>query len=329
MMTRALGAWPRIIATGLAMLPVLVLGIVVLTTLGHSLAALSQPRDLLGPDLISPFVRATNIQYGLQGPLWGSLLVTVVALLFALPPSLAMAVIVSEMRVPILSDVLSAVLGALAGIPPIIYAVGAFFLVQSFMAPKFAGVDISDLRLKALLEGLPTFNQIILPQQMPNSTLLGGALLGLLIVPLMTPLIDDALRAVPVELKQASFALGASHWYTLVHVSLFWAIPGIVAATTLGMLVALGEVVIPYFVIGGAVNPIHVTSPLWNVFDRTPPLTSTGVSLVGGVAGDIEGIRDQAISVAYATGLLLLVFALAIMGLEQIVLRRLRGRLHP
>ena len=328
-MTRALSAWPRIVATGLAMLPVLALGIVIVTTLVHSLAALSQPRDLLGADLVSPFIRVTNIQYGLQGPLWGTFLVTLVALAFALPASLAMAVVASEMRVPLLSDALTAIVGALAGIPPIIYAVGALFLAQSFMAPKFAGYDITDMRLKALLQGIPTFNQTLLPQQMPNSTLLGGALLGVLIVPLMTPLIDDALRAVPAELKQASFALGASHWYTLLHVSLFWALPGIVAATTLGMLVAVGEVVIPYFVIGSAVNPIHVTSPLWNVFDRTPPLTSTGVSLIGGVGGDSEGIRDQAISVAYTTGLLLLIFALAIMGLEQIVQRRLRGRLHP
>jgi ABC-type phosphate transport system permease subunit len=325
-----LAGWPTVVATGLAMLPILALVAIILSTLVNSLAAFARPAELFGPDLISPFVRTEGVQYGMQGPVWGSLLVTFVAITLALPVSLAMALIASEMRVPLLSNALSAIVGALAGIPPVIYAFGAIFLVQSFMAPKFAADSISDIRLKAVLQGRPTFAPTELPLQFPNnSTLLGGVLLGLLIIPLMTPLIDDAMHAVPNELKQASLALGAGYWYTLLRVSLPWALPGIAAATTLGMLVALGEVVIPYFVIGGALNPIHVTSPLWDVFDRTPPLTSTGASLVGGVGGEGEGIRDQAIAVSYATALLLLAFAIGIMGFEQILQRRLRARLHP
>jgi phosphate transport system permease protein len=312
------------------MLPILALGAIIASTLANSLAAFARPAELLGPDLISPFVRTEGVRYGLQGPVWGSVLVTLVAITLALPASLAMALVASEMRVPLLSDALSAIVGVLGGIPPVIYAFGAIFLVHTFMGPKFGGDGLSDIRLKAVLQGRPTFLPQELPLEFPNnSTLLGGLLLGLLIVPLMTPLIDDALRAVPSDLKQASLALGAGYWYTLLRVSLPWALPGIAAATSLGMLVALGEVVIPIFVIGGALNPIHVTSPLWDVFDRTPPLTSAGASLVGGVGGEEEGIRTQAVAVSYATALLLLAFAFGIMGFEQLLQRRLRARLHP
>jgi phosphate transport system permease protein len=319
------------VATILAMLPVMALVVIVTSTLARSLPAFRELglSGLAAADLVSPLARATNVTYGLQAPLWGSILVTAVAVGLALPAALALALVATEFRVPLVSDALSGILGTLAGIPPIIYALGAFFLVQTFMAPKFAAVELSDLRLKAVLQGLPTFRQIALPQQMPNSTLLGGVLLALLIVPLMTPLVDDALRAVPVELKYASFALGAGRWHTLLHVTFPWALPGIVAATSLGILVALGEVVIPFFVIGGAVNPIHLTNPLWDVIDHTPPLTSTGASLIGGVGGEGEGIKDLAIAVSYATGVLLLLLAVSIMAVEQLLQRYLRRRLNP
>src|SRR5262249_24174422 len=160
--TSRLQAWPRFVATCLAILPVLALALIVTTTTARSLAPLAQigVADLPGPDLISPFVRATNVMYGLQGPVWGTVLVPPVAVGLALPAALAMAICATELRIPVLSNALSGVLGTLAGIPPIIYALGAFFLVQTFMAPKFSAVEINDPRLKAVLQGLPTFSQI-------------------------------------------------------------------------------------------------------------------------------------------------------------------------
>jgi phosphate transport system permease protein len=150
-------------------------------------------------------------------------------------------------------------------------------------------------------------------------------MLAMLIVPFMTPLLDDALRSVPADLKRGSLALGATRWYTLRRIVFPAAMPGIVSAVTLGTLVAVGEVVIPSFVLGGAENLATMPLPLWDVFRRTPALTSWSASQMGGLGGEAEGTQSLAVSVSFAAGLLLLALAAAIMGLEQLLLRRLRG----
>ena len=96
------------------------------------------------------------------------------------------------------------------------------------MAPKFAAADIADQHVQAAILGEPIAGFSLLPTAgVPNSTFLGGVMLALLIVPFMTPLVDDAIRGVPADLKRGSFALGASRWYTLRRVVLPNAMPGI------------------------------------------------------------------------------------------------------
>ena len=85
-----------------------------------------------------------------------------------------------------------------------------------------------------------------------NSVLLAGIVLALLAIPFMAPLIEDALRNVPNEPKQASLALGAGRWYTLVHITLPHALAGIVSAVRLGVLKVLGDLMIALFVVGYA-----------------------------------------------------------------------------
>ena len=89
----------------------------------------------------------------------------------------------------------------------------------------------------------------------------------------------------------------------------------------------MGEVIIPYFVLGGAENLARMANPLWDVFRATPALTSWGASQMGGLSSEADSPAALAVSVSFASALLLLVLAFGIMGLEQVVLQRWRRNL--
>jgi phosphate transport system permease protein len=157
-----------------------------------------------------------------------------------------------------------------------------------------------------------------------GSTLLGGIVLALLIIPFMTPLILDAIRNIPQNQKEASLALGATRWFTLRRIILPSAAPGIIAAVSLGLLKACGDVVISAWTIG-FVKDNGLPNPLWDIFERNAPLTSTGAGLVGGLYGAVAQPGPTA-SAANFAALLLLVFAFAIMGIANLTRKWLSRR---
>ncbi len=269
--------------------------------------------------------------YGLVPTLWGTFLAVVIAITIALPVSLAMVVFSSEFPLVFLGRGMRGILGLLSGIPPIVYALASGVLVRVFMIPNFTGGFLFETLCAVELGLYP-------PEEFPpwpwgpgglpwgwgdpNSTLLGGIMLALLIIPFVAPLIHDAIETVPHGLKEASFALGANRWHTLKKVTLPLALSGIIAATALGSLKAMGDVLIAGWVIGW--EPGTMPDPLWDVLERTTTLTATGAGLAGIHSPPVA--VDTADSVAYFTGLLLLVMAFAIMGLTTLLQRRFKKR---
>jgi ABC-type phosphate transport system permease subunit len=304
------------------------LGLVVLSAVVQSLRALVDIglAGLFGPELISAFLGTGKETYGLLGPISGTLLVGAISLSLALPASLALAIFATELPRATISRILDGILSTLAGIPPIAYALMGVFFMEVVMRPKFGGWDLPSEEAKSAALGWTTWNQGLFPVGMPNSTLLGGMLIGLLIQPFMTPLIVDALRSVPGELREGSYALGAGRWYTLTRVVLPGALPGIISAATLGTLKAIGDVTIAYFVIGTATFALRVPSPPIDIFAKTPPLASAAAGLMGGIGGDTAGAKPDAISVANFAGLMLILLAFAIMSLATRLERSLRRR---
>ena len=149
-------------------------------------------------------------------------------------------------------------------------------------------------------------------------------MVGLFLIPFMTPLLDDALQGVPRSLREASLSLGANVWNTLKSVTIPYAFPGIMNALLLGILTALGESIIVWFCIGfGTSNLPH---PQFDVLQRAAPLTSAIVGLLGGgsratVVGPIGN------SVASFAGLLLLIMAFAILALTFYLQGRIKKRI--
>ncbi|MCL0064159.1 ABC transporter permease subunit [Dehalococcoidia bacterium] len=320
------------------MLPLLILGLVpvlALLLIVHNLVEKSLLAiDMVGlSELFSTEFRdgafiAGPVHYGLLPALWTTFLAVVVAVAIALPASLAIAVFASEFPSGLLGRGLRGLLGMLAGIPPIVYALTAGIFTRLFMIPKFCSGfrSVGDLAALGIhpgdcpIPGLPPINPGMLPwaQGTPNSILLGGFVLALLVIPFMAPFIDDALRNVPFELKEASLSLGANRWHTLKKVTLPLALPGIISATAVGALKATGDVMIALLVIGRAVPGLP--TPLWDVLEMSAPLTSIGPTLVRDAAPVTHA------PVAHFAGLLLLVIAFAIMGVATLLQRRLRRR---
>ena len=321
------------------MLPLLILGLVpvlALLLIVHNLVEKSLLAiDMVGlSELFSTEFRdgafiAGPVHYGLLPALWTTFLAAVIAVAIALPASLAIAVFASEFPSGLLGRGLRGLLGMLAGIPPIVYALTAGIFTRLFMIPKFcSGFLRPPITPEALgispenwpPPGLPPITSGTFPWHLggPNSILLGGFMLALLVIPFMAPFIDDALRNVPFELKEASLSLGANRWHTLKKVTLPLALPGIISATAVGALKATGDVMIALLVIGRAVPGLP--TPLWDVLEVSAPLTSIGPTLVRDTAPVTHA------PVAHFAGLLLLVIAFAIMGVATLLQRRLRRR---
>jgi phosphate transport system permease protein len=260
-------------------------------------------------------------QYGLLPALWGSCMVAVLALLFAFPVALCMSIFASEFSLGGLGRWMEGLLSMFAGIPPVIYSLLSIFVIRSFILPKFCGEGLPEEYLMSL-PGIPTWNAGMLPRE--QSALLGGIFLSLLIIPFMAPLILDAIRSAPGSLKEASYGLGATRWFTLLHVTLPASLSGIVAAISLGILKSIGDVIISAWTIGYIKDGMPV--PIFDVFERVAPLTSTGAGLLNGLKPGGQVAEAGQGAVAYFAALLLLILAFLILGVMNLIQHSLQRR---
>lgn len=165
--------------------------------------------------------------FGILPLIWGSLMVTLGAILWSAPVGVAVAIYLAEVASPGLRSVLKPTIEILAGIPSVVFG---FFgmVVLGPLLQRFLGIPT----------GLCALNASIL--------------LGIMALPTIVSLSEDALSAVPVSLKEASLALGATHWQTIRYVSLPVASGGITSAVILGVGRALGETMTVLMVAGNA-----------------------------------------------------------------------------
>ena len=275
--------------------------------------------------------------YGLFPAVAGTILVTGIAMLLALPVSLAMAIISTEFPMGPVGRVVRPLVGLLSGIPPIVYAVSVLLFVQAFMIPKFAADSTWATFQNGAAIGAtnwPPAGVPYSPGSYPwaiqnsggNSILLGSILIALLLIPFITPMIADAIRNVPTSSREASLALGANRSYTLRKAILPMALPGIATALILGFLKALGDVVIVSFAVGWEAGALP--NPIFDVFERVPTLAAHGANEVSlfeesGGAGGIQ----PGIAVGFVCALLLLFVAGAMVLLMNVLKARWRRRM--
>lgn len=211
---------------------------------GHyvDIAKISVSDFLLGDEWYPTTTPAA--QYGVFPLIMGTLWVTFFAILFALPIGLVTAIYLAEIASERTRRVLKPLIELLAGIPSVVY--GFFGLVV-----------------------LVPFIQQVFELPVGETALAGSIILGIMALPTIITISEDALRTTPRALKEASLALGASHWQTIVRVILPYARSGVMAAFILGIGRAIGETMAVLMVTGNAaVVPGSILEPV-----RTIPAT--------------------------------------------------------
>ncbi len=298
-MSRIVRSWPTAVSLLLGLVPVLLLISVVAVLVWKSWPAMASVGfdELFSFDYSYIYGGAPAYKFGMLLPIISTLFITITALVIALPISLAIAVYASEYAAGFIGRALRAILGTLAGIPPIVYGITAAVFFRVFLDPSLA----------------------------PHSTnpVLGAMILALLVIPFMAPLIDEAIRNVPSTLKEASLALGAGRWHTVLHTILPNAMYGIIAAAALGCLKAVGDLMVVALAVG---KEPQIPTPWWDVFQYSlVPLTTTAGALSGAleVAYPCQG---YSCSVAYFSSILLLAMALVVLGLASWLQRWFRKR---
>jgi phosphate transport system permease protein len=232
-------------------------------------------------------------QFGLLPLLWGTLFISAVALLVAVPVGLFSAIYMAEYASRHVRTAAKPLLEILAGIPTIVYGLFALVTLGPFLRDSGGAIGIN---ISA------------------TSVLTAGLIMGVMLIPFVSSLSDDIINAVPQSLREGSYGLGATQSETIKRVVLPAALPGIVGAILLAASRAIGETMIVVLAAGIAANLTL------NPFE---PVTTITVKIVSQLTGDLEFNSPQTL-VAFALGLTLFVFTLLLNIYALYIVRKYR-----
>jgi len=230
-------------------------------------------------------------KYSLMPLLLGTLKVTLVAMIFSVPISLAAAIFTAEFASKWARETIKPVVEMLAGFPSVVLGFFALIVLASWVQNTFG----FDFRLNAVVAGLA---------------------LSLAVIPIIYTVCEDALSTVPRKLREASWALGATRAETTLRVVLPAAIPGIFAGMVLGFGRAIGETMIVLMASGNAA----ITSWVFTDSARTIPAT-----IAAELAEVVFGSPHY--RVLFFLGLLLFLITFVLNSMGAWVISRLRTRL--
>ncbi|MYA38981.1 MAG: phosphate ABC transporter permease subunit PstC [Acidimicrobiia bacterium] len=235
-------------------------------------------------------------RFDLRTIIWHTLSVSIIAMSVAAPLGLGAAVYLSEYAKPGVRRVLKPVLEILAGIPSV---------VLGYFALRFITPDI----LRNLWDATQQSNLMA-----------AGIGVGILIIPLVSSVSEDAMQAVPRALRDASYGLGAKKWHTSLRVVFPAALSGIVAALILGLSRAIGETMVVAIAAGATGGSLLQLNPLNGGQTMTGAMASLAIGS-DQVAGGVAAFQSL-----FFVGLLLFLMTLVLnMGSERLV-RRFRQR---
>jgi phosphate transport system permease protein len=204
----------------------------------------------------------------------GSLAITGLSLLMAIPLGIFCAIFMAEIAPKQMRKILRPTIQTLSGIPSVVYGFFGLIVLVPFMRVQFGGTGFSMFTASIILT--------------------------VMILPIIVSVSEDAIKSVPSEYKEASMALGATHWQTIKNVLFPAAIPGIITSIILGMGRAIGETLAIIMVAG---NVVQIPS---SIFDPVRALTSN-IAIEMGYA---TGIHYNAL---FATGIVLIFMILVLL----------------
>ena len=268
----------------------------VLTTVGILFTLIYQATSFFNEISVWEFLTGTRWtpilrprSYGVLPLVSGTLLVTLIAALVALPTGLMTAIFLSEYAPDKLRRVVKPVLEVLAGIPTVVYG----YFALTFVTPL----------LQTVFEGLIVFN-----------ALSAGLVMGVMIIPMVSSLSEDAMVAVPRNLREGAYALGATRYEVSIKIVVPAALSGIIAAFILAISRAIGETML--VTIAAGATPSLSFNPMESVQTMTAYIVQ--LSLGESPVGSLE------YNTIFAVGLLLFAMTFVMNLLGFWIVRRFR-----
>ena len=231
--------------------------------------------------------------YGIFPLIVGTILVTIGAMVIAIPLSIGCAIYIAELASPRVKKVLKPAIELLAGIPSVVYGFFGLVVLTNFIRVSF---------------DIPT----------GETWLAASILLGIMALPTIISVSEDAISSVPREFKEGSLAIGATRWQTISQVIVPAALSGIAAAIILGIGRAVGETMAVMMVAG---NAAIIPDPIWNVLSPIRTLTST----LGIEMGEVS-VGSLHYNALFGVAIVLLAITLVVNLSAVAILRHLRER---
>ncbi|WP_058994945.1 phosphate ABC transporter permease subunit PstC [Haloarcula sp. CBA1127] len=239
------------------------------------------------------FLISRNV-YGLLPLLSGTLLVTVISAVIALPTGVAAAIYLSEYASDQMRSVLKPGLEILAGIPTVVYGIFALVYVTPFL--QTIGLPVN------------TFN-----------ILSASIMVGIMIIPMVSSLSEDAMSSVPDSLRQAGYGMGATKFEVTTGVVVPAAASGIFSSFILALSRAIGETMIVVVAAGSRPRMLNFSDPLANLFQGYQPMTAAMVQI-----NSADSVSQLGFTSLFAIGLTLFVITFLLNLLSNRIAARYR-----
>ncbi len=281
----------RLLFLSAALVSIVISALIVVSLIGGAVDFVSK---IMPAQLLADGWYPRRDEFGLLTLFAGSLLVTGIALLLAVPIGLMSAVFLAEYASPRTRRIVKPVLEILAGIPSVVLG----FFALTWISPhvvQFLNPSASDFNLMA-----------------------AGLGVGVLTIPLVASISEDAMRSVPASLREASYGLGARRITTSLRVVVPAALSGIVAAVILGISRAIGETMVVAVASGGSGGAQFTLDP----YDQGQTITAAMASLAAGT--DQVAGSNVAYQSLFFLGLLLFIMTFALNQIGDVFVRRTR-----
>ena len=273
------GAWPAIQAFGIDFL----------TT--QRWAPNAQPEPILG---------------GL-GPIYGTLVSSLIAMAIAVPVGLGVAVFLTELCPQKLRQPISTAIELLAGIPSIIYGMWGFFVLGPFLAEHFQPAVI------AAFANVPILSEIFRGPASNLSLFNASLVLAIMVLPFIASISRDVFMTVPPVLKEAAYGVGCTTWEVVRNVVIPYPRVGVIGGMMLALGRALGETMAVTFVIG-------------NSFKIQSSIFAPSTTISAAIASEFAEASDVHQSALILLGLLLFALTFAVLAVARLLLMRVEKK---
>jgi phosphate transport system permease protein len=290
-------------------LVLVILGLILVTTIREAWPAF----DAMGLRFLTestwdPNPASGDPIFGALAFAFGTAVSSVIALVFAVPVSIGIALFLTELAPRRLRGPAVTVIDLLAAVPSVVFGLWGVLVVAPALTPVYQGMH-------GVFEGIPVLGGVFGPASAGRNFMTAGLILAIMVTPIVTSITREVFSTVPRADKDAALALGATHWEMIRGAVFPHSFGGMVGAVMLGLGRAMGETIAVALIIGGATN---ITA---NVFEPGNTMAAVIVQQFGESTGTFT-------AALIGLGVVLFAMTVVINLLAQFIVRRAEARMR-